>query len=199
MPNTEDLRYVRTEAAIRSAFMELVREAPVASVTASAVCRRAGISRNAFYLHHTSVAALYTAMVDELLDDMHDACHASARRISASGELDEVFVPSILSVLARHETLLRALLPSDDGTIAKCLADGISDAYADAAFVFDEQGGSLEFRLCCAFSAWALLGALQRWLELTNQPISKMMPYLSEFQLDVQAEATRCLIGCEDS
>ena len=59
MANKEDLRCVRAERAIRSAFMELVSEVPVASVTVSAICRHAAISRNAFYLHHAGVMELY--------------------------------------------------------------------------------------------------------------------------------------------
>lgn len=195
MANTGDLRFMRTEAAMRSAFMELVAEQPVASVTASAVCRRAGISRNAFYLHHSGVAALYAAMVDELLFDVCAACLASAERVAASGELDALLVPSGVEMLVRHEALLRALLPSDDGTLAKRLADGIADAYVEAALVFGERGGSLEHRLRCAFSAWALLGILQQWFELADEPISGMLPYLEDFNAGIQAGATRFLTG----
>ena len=186
MANTDDRRFVRTEAAIRSAFLELVRDSPVASVTASDVCRRAGISRNAFYLHHSGVAALYAAMVDELLADMRATCFASAERMAASGEPDEELTPSVISVLARHEGLLRALLPSDDGSLAKRLAGGIADAYEEAASVLSEQGRSPEFRLRCAFLAWALLGILQRWLEITDEPVSGLLPYVSDFNASIR-------------
>ena len=195
MANDKDPRYARTEAAIRSAFLELVRDAPVASVTASSVCRKAGISRNAFYLHHSGVAALYVAMVDELLADVRGACLASAKRVSASGDTDEGFMSSVLSALARHEGLLRALLPSDEGAIAKRLADGMADAYVEAALVLSGQGDSFEHRLRCAFSAWALMGFMQRWLSLTDRPIQEMLPYLVEFHAGVQADAMRYLTG----
>lgn len=197
MANTDDRRFVRTEAAIRSAFLELVRDSPVASVSVSDVCRRAGISRNAFYLHHSSMAALYAAMVDELLDDMRAACITSAERMAASGELDEELTPSVLSVLARHEGLLRALLPSDDGSLAKRLAGGIADVYADAAFVLSEQGRSQEFRLRCAFLAWALLGILQRWLEITDEPVIGLLPYISDFTAGIRAGVTWLLMDGE--
>lgn len=88
MTDTDDLRFVRTEVAMRSAFMELVANRPVASVTASDVCRMAGISRNAFYLHHSGVAALYAAMVDELLADVREACLDFAERVSMSGDVN---------------------------------------------------------------------------------------------------------------
>lgn len=197
MANDKDPRYARTEAAIRSAFLEIVREVPVASVTASGVCRRAGISRNAFYLHHSGVAALYVAMVDELLADVREACLAFAGRFRASGDINVEFAPLVLSALSRHEELLRALLPSDDGTIAKRLADGMADAYVEAALVFSVRGDSLEHRLRCAFLTWALLGVMQWWLSHTDQPISEMLPYLAEFHAGVQLDAMRYLTGGE--
>ena len=195
MANDKDPRYARTEAAIRSAFLELVHNAPVTSVTASSVCRQAGISRNAFYLHHSGVAALYVAMVDELLADVRGACLSFAEKVSASGNNDEGFIPLVLSALVRHEGLLRALLPSDDGAIAKRLADGMADAYVEASLVLSDQGNSLENRLRCTFSAWALMGFMQRWLSLTDRPIQEMLPYLSEFHAGVLAEAMHYLTG----
>ena len=56
---------------------------PVGSVTAIAVCRRAGISRNAFYLHHASVSALYAALVGELVESIRIESLASAERCGA--------------------------------------------------------------------------------------------------------------------
>lgn len=197
MANDKDPRYARTEAAIRSAFLELLRDAPVASVTVSGVCRRAGISRNAFYLHHSGVAALYVSMVNELLADVRGACLAFVERVSASGNLDEGFMSSVLSALVRHEELLRALLPSDDGTIAKRLADGMADAYVETSLVLSKQGDSLEHCLRCTFSAWALMGFMQKWLSLTDRPILEMLPYLSEFHAGVQADAMRYLTGAD--
>ena len=199
MANTQDLRFVRTEKAMRSAFMELLKEGPLGSITASAVCRRAGISRNAFYLHHSGVAALYAAMVDGLLADVRATCLASAEKVSASKAVDEELVPLGLAELEKHEGLLRALLPSDDGSLAKLLAEGITDAYVQAALVFGERGASLEHRLRCSFSAWAFLGILQRWFELTDLPISGLQPYLADFQAGIQVEATRFLTGENES
>ena len=193
MANTDDLRYVRTEAAMRAAFLALVAEQPVASVTASAVCRRAGISRNAFYLHHSGVAELYAAMVEELIADIRHECIASAERVIKSNAVDDELVPAGISALGRHEGLLRALLPSDDGSLAKLLSEGVADAYVEAALLFGEQGGSLEHRLRCAFSAWAFLGIVQRWFELTDEPISGLLPYVSDFNEGIQAGATRFL------
>lgn len=194
MANTKDLRFVRTEKAIRTAFMELVSEGPVDSITASAVCRRAGISRNAFYLHHSGVGALYAAMVDELLADVRDACIASSKRVVASRASDDELIPTGVAVLMKHEDLLKALLPSDDGTLVKRLAEGFEAAYIEAALAFGEHGASHEHRLRCAFTAWAIMGLLQRWFGLTDRPLSDLIPHLEDYMGGIQDSATRFLI-----
>lgn len=172
MANKDDLRYVRTEQAIRSTFMGLVAQKSVNTVTVSEICTHAGISRNAFYLHHAGVTELYGALIDELVEDVRRESLASADRRTVTGK-DDDFGMAILSALGRHEQLLRALLPADDGPLAKCLAEGIEDAYVEAALRFGEHGGRMRHRLSCAFSAWAAVGFVLRWVSLTDRPLAE--------------------------
>ena len=193
MANTNDLRYVRTETAIRDAFTTLVAEKPVASVTASAVCRRAGISRNAFYLHHASVAALYAVLVGELVDGVRSESIASAdRRIGADGQDD--FEGAVIGALAKHEDTLRALFPSDDGSLAKCLADGIGEAFVEAALRFGEHGGSFDHQLRCAYSAWALVGFVQQWITHTDRPLTDGLGQFRELHASASESSAEYLM-----
>lgn len=193
MANTQDLRYVRTEAAIRHAFMALVTEGPVASVKASAVCRRAGISRNAFYLHHSSVAALYAALVGELVNGIRAECIASADRRIGSGGQDD-FEGAIIGALAMHEDVLRALLPSDDCSLARCLADGIEEAFVETALRFGEHGGSFDHKLRCAYSAWALVGFVQRWITGSDRPLAEGMARFRELHASASESGAKYLL-----
>lgn len=194
MANTKDLRYVRTEKALRAAFMELVAEAPVTSVTASDVCRKASISRNAFYLHHASVADLYSALVEELVDDVRAESLASAERI-VSADADNAFHEVIIASLARHEGTLRALLPSDDGSLAKRLACGIEDAFVDAALLFGAHGDSFDHRLRCAYSAWAIIGFASRWIASTDAPLTDGVENLHQLLASVISTSAHYLLN----
>jgi len=182
MPNTDDLRYVRTEAAIRESFMALVADKPVGSVTASELCRHAGISRNAFYLHYTSVPTLYATLIGELVSDIRVESLASAERRSDTGRDDE-FDATIVSALAKHEGLLRALLPSDDGSLGKCLAEGIEEAFVEAALRFGPHGGAFEHRIRCAYSAWAIVGFALRWIAGTDRSLVEALPSFKELNV----------------
>ena len=197
MANTEDMRYVRTEEAIRSAFMEIVAETPVASVTASALCRRAGISRNAFYLHHSSVAALYHTLVGELVDDLRAESIASAKRLSDTGNVDIALPRAIVGTFAKREKLLRALFPADDGSLVKQLAEGLEDAYVEAAILVGQRGASFEHRMNCAFASWAHVGLVSRWIAETDRPLAEALPLFESLQAGLSESATRFLTGRE--
>ena len=175
--------------------MELVSEHPVDTITVSAVCRCAGISRNAFYLHHSGVGVLYAAMIDELLSDVRTECLASSARVIASGVADETFSSAVLGALCKHEKLLRALLPADDGTLVARLAEGVEEAYAESSFAFGERGESWEYRLWGSFGAWALVGAVRRWVLGYNRPLTELMPQFATMQAGLLEASTRFLIG----
>ena len=166
MANTEDLRYVRTETAIRAAFIDLAAHGPVASVSASAVCKQAGISRNAFYLHYSGVA-----LVSELVEDVRAESLASAKRRAATGD-DQAFYELLLSSIARHEDLLRVLLPADDGSLSKQLAEGMEQAFLDASLIMSNRSESFEYRLRCSYAGWAVVGFVVRWIQGTDESLS---------------------------
>lgn len=194
MANTEDLRYRRTETAIRTAFIELASETSVSKVSVTSICRRASISRNAFYLHYAGVPTLYEKLVDELLSDVLAECMASAKRVTSSGEVDKDLARAILNALGRHEDLLRALLPADNGSLCLCLADGLASAYVEAALLFGEHGGSEEHRLACSFAAWAHVGLIRRWITSTAAPLSDLLPTFEELQSGLSSGSTKYLL-----
>lgn len=194
MPNTDDMRYVRTEQAIRSAFMELVAKQPAASLTVTSLCRRAGISRNAFYLHYPSVSGLYGTLVGELVDDIRTESIASAERSAEHGS-DGLLAEAIVEALSRHEDVLRALLPSDEGPLAKCLAEGIEGAFVEAALRFGEHGDSLEHRIRCAYTAGALMGMVSRWIAGTDLPLTGLLPHFKQLSAATIEASTAFLLG----
>ena len=193
MANILDQRYVRTEEAIRSAFMSLVAKGPVASVTASLLCREAHISRNAFYLHYASVNALYSTLVRELVEDVSAEARSSALRVVETGSVDEQLPAALVNALTKHEDLLRSLIPSDDGSLAKCLAEGLEEAYVAASMVINENGGNFEHRMSCAFAAWAHVGLVVRWIEEGERPLSESLPLFERYQAGLSESSIRFL------
>ncbi|MBQ9828249.1 MAG: TetR/AcrR family transcriptional regulator [Lachnospiraceae bacterium] len=70
--NKNDLRYRKTDDAIRNAFLECVDREEFDDVHVSDICRIAGISRRAFYDHYTDKYALLEAVYADLKKDIRD-------------------------------------------------------------------------------------------------------------------------------
>ncbi len=63
----EDLRVIKTRAAIDAAFLQLLEEKPYSDISIRDIAERAIISRNTFYLHYSDKAALIEDFCDRLL------------------------------------------------------------------------------------------------------------------------------------
>ncbi len=63
-----DPRYVRKETEIRVALLKLLETTPIADISTTALCKQAGISRNTFYCHYPSPAALLETIENEFID-----------------------------------------------------------------------------------------------------------------------------------
>ena len=63
-----DPRYVRKETEIRVPLLKLLETTPIADISTTALCKQAGISRNTFYCHYPSPAALLETIENEFID-----------------------------------------------------------------------------------------------------------------------------------
>lgn len=61
-----DLRVQKTKAAITAAFQEMVMEMDASQITVKELTERAMIHRKTFYLHYTTIEALYEGILREL-------------------------------------------------------------------------------------------------------------------------------------
>lgn len=84
-----DSRVLKTERAIKEAFMELVKEKGYNQVTVSDICKKSSINRNTFYLHYLDKDDLVGKMLktaystmDNALKDYTIKYKTSMRRIS---------------------------------------------------------------------------------------------------------------------
>ena len=81
----QDLRVIRTEEDIRTAFHALLAERPVEEITVAQLAERARISRRGFYFHYPSLQALVLSLQEEYLDGLI----SSMRRHTLPAQLQE--------------------------------------------------------------------------------------------------------------
>ena len=63
-----DLRIQKTQEAIKSTFKKMICEMAADKITIKELTDRARIHRKTFYLHYTSIEALYQDMMSEIAD-----------------------------------------------------------------------------------------------------------------------------------
>ena len=67
---TKQQRNTRTEAAIRSAFITLMKQKGLAAMTVSDIARLANINRGTFYTHYTDKFDLCQQLIDDAQNDL---------------------------------------------------------------------------------------------------------------------------------
>ncbi len=66
-----DLRVRKTREAIKNTFQEMICEMPAEKITVKELTDRARIHRKTFYLHYTSIEALYQDMTAEIAEGFY--------------------------------------------------------------------------------------------------------------------------------
>ena len=67
-----DLRVIKTREAIHSAFREMVCEMDADQITIKELTDRARIHRKTFYLHYTSIEALYADLLTQVGNEIKE-------------------------------------------------------------------------------------------------------------------------------
>ena len=70
---TNDHRSRVTKMLIRKAFMELLRQKPLTSISVKELCELAGINRGTFYSHYQDVYDLLEQLEQEMMNDFQKA------------------------------------------------------------------------------------------------------------------------------
>lgn len=185
MANTEDFRYKTTEDAIVKAFMQLAEEKGLTNVSVSELCRHAGISRNAFYLHYSGISELCCGLVSQLAAAIEADCLASTDRVLSTNGPDGELPNDLFASFEAHEELIRILLGTDDGQVAQRFAQGLSETYAKTAAAFGKPHETREHRLICSFAAWAHVGFLKQWMAETDRPFAEARQCFADLQEQV--------------
>jgi AcrR family transcriptional regulator len=155
---SDDPRAIRTRAALKEALMQLLQQEDWAQISASAICRRAGVARSSFYEHFDTKADLLDEIFSDTMADITPSAKLGSplatldwlvSHVSASpdffahamaGKRGDALLPRFRAALKRrleHELSLRSV--EDPGSKAAYIIGG-SMAYLAEAKVGDRRG-----------------------------------------------------------
>ena len=81
-----DLRVQKTKAAITAAFQEMVMEMDASRITVKELTERAMVHRKTFYLHYTTIEALY----EDILKELSEAYYREIDKLPPDAPFTEV-------------------------------------------------------------------------------------------------------------
>ena len=151
----EDLRYRRTEAAIRDAVIEALTCKSVEKITVTELCERAMISRKAFYDHYADLHSLLEGLCDDLVSGV------PAELLDAS---DPDSIRALLEMMMAF--LKETLEHAQGGNLLPCNSDYLFRNVIYLVFrrmsALGAKGGpDAPYRV--EFIASGLAGAYRRW------------------------------------
>jgi AcrR family transcriptional regulator len=158
-----DARSRRSRETLREAVLELSTTAPIAEVTASAICARAGVTRDTFYRHAESpvdlLADALAAEIDEArtvlphTDAIGDGERALLEHVRRRAEVYRGAMHPLLAAPVRHnlERSIRAGL---------VLWAELHPHIVPAEFADDPAA----MRIAVAYAAAGTVGAVEEWL-----------------------------------
>lgn len=103
-----DVRFVRTEAAITDAFLDLVAEIGFYEITVKDITARADVSRGTFYQHYEDKYALLAAFEQKIRADLLDALMPG--RIPFKADAVKERVVRMFAYCEENLKMMRALL-----------------------------------------------------------------------------------------
>ena len=99
MEKKQDARVRYTKMMIRSSFIELLREKPVAKISVTELCERAGINRATFYAHYADPSDLLRSIEDEILNDLSIGENADVCSVLLSSSGDAGFQAKVVDAV----------------------------------------------------------------------------------------------------
>lgn len=161
-----DPRAARTRAALRAAVLAATREQPIAAVTATALCRAAGVTRDTFYRHAASPAALLAdALREELAGVLATFGDERGRMLPEAGGF-RAGTRALLAHVAGHEAVYRHALQADASSeVRAALVEVIRGALvAHALAAPSGDADALALEVAAAYAAAGTVGAIEAWM-----------------------------------
>lgn len=101
-PMKTDMRWIRTERHLLSAFGEAIETAPIEKITVTGIARAAEVNKATFYLHYRDIFDLAQSYVDKLARDTVDELGYASTLFSEPRR----FVATLMNALADEDKAL---------------------------------------------------------------------------------------------
>ncbi|MDP3952197.1 TetR/AcrR family transcriptional regulator [Microbacterium sp.] len=167
-----DARARRSQEKLRSAVISLAMAAPIAEITASAICRGAGLTRDTFYRHANSPVDLLADALRAEIDELMTALPES----DAIGDGERALLEHVRRRAAVYRGAMNPLLAAPiRSNLDQSIRGGLElwarlhPQIVPELFVGDEAA----MRMAVAYAAAGTVGAIEEWLRSDDMDVEQ--------------------------
>lgn len=164
----EDLRKVKTRAAINAAFTSLIKEKNFDDINVKDIAKRAKISRGAFYMHYQDKHKLLMSYENELLEGLSKSLYDSVdeNQTLTTGMPKKIAAKTFEFVDHNHEKII-ALFNNSGVTHLESKIQAYMSRYyyKKAKEILNENELKVELDYLIAYITGAHISLMKKWLQ----------------------------------
>lgn len=167
-----DARARRSQEKLRSAVISLASDTPISEITASAICREAGVTRDTFYRHTNNPVDLLADALSGEIDEVMAVLPES----DAIGDGERALLEHVQRRAAVYRGAMNPLLAAPVRSNLEQSIRGGLELWArlhpqiiPSVFVDDEPA----MRMAIAYAAAGTVGAIEEWLRSGDTEVER--------------------------
>ena len=165
MEKREYSRVKKTKKAFERSLAELSKDYQANKISVTMVCKKAQLSRNAFYFHYKDINAL----IEDIENDVIREAQALLEELEKLGFPKTVYA-TIDALIDLFESLRDTVLMLMDNTYSTSFISRLSDMYSEFNYKFyvqynGERDSRTGYEYYYRFISSGFYGLLRRWLE----------------------------------
>ena len=160
-----------TKTMLQNAFLQLLAQKPVQSITVKELCQAAGVNRGTFYLHYRDVYELLRQMEEAMLEDLDALLDGGIITHKTSQAALAAFMTAIVHFFEKNREMC-AILLGDNGD-KTFLNNIIERAREKSVREYCQIFPGVELRrieVFYYFIAWGFIGLIQHSLQTPGAP-----------------------------
>lgn len=181
-----DRRIRKTKQQIRYAFVELVNEIGLNSITVSNLAERADINRGTFYLHYENIEDLVDKLQSNIVDSLRNITEPldPYSIIHDRNELTPILV-RVTEIVSYHSDVIKALVsaqgsPSFRVTWEQIISNLVLEKFYEVEKNEEPNGSSNNYLAIIISSIY--IGVILEWMETgMKESTEKIASFISEY------------------
>jgi AcrR family transcriptional regulator len=161
-----DRRMKRTEKALKTSFIELLKKKPRSKITVKEVTDLADINRGTFYLHYTDIFHLYCSIKNDFLEMFIET-------VKAPTETPYEFFLKLFQFLDECTELF--LLLNQDSSFTEQIINVLKNQYLESWMQRFSNSNPMHYEYFYCFATEGSIGVIKQWCSRENRESPEVM------------------------